>query len=561
MVTKGLAPINNGHEIISFSKSSKVGKAIKSIQDLPNMYEWYSEDPNKNHLGLMAFWDFQTTRPTGILDELLTTKAVLEVDGWNGKFSYDLPVDTDNGCYTTKDMSYQQHAGIDGDTFKIVLNKEFKTGDVLTADKQDGLQIIVDDSAPVVEVAEGYEHTVQLVSEDKSTYYLSALLGKGIEYFKVAHNIQGEYGTNFSGFEFADTQATMRCEFQLGAATGVEAYITGLADSKSFSGADAKSQEFLQLIEQEFGGNDIVTIADVGADGETPNIKTARIGATMEYLTLRELHKLTNSKLMWQAGGTVKNTNGVTRINEGLFKQMKRGTIYKYGRKGGITRQHLIDMGSYIFRSNVHLDEDKRELEFRAGKYAYQNILEIFDKEIMFQNAHLGATGMLGADRMLPNPVKGTDPTNLEYGLIRFTRVFIKGLGWLRIIHDKSLDVLDGGMDRRFRGDNPEGFAKTTYSVFVTDVANQRYSNNKQLPEGTKLIDNGYDGANIYLVKPQGQMTYWGTTRGRYDYRGGSNIVSSMKQIGQEFWAYNIMDIALLDPTRVLILELDENVA
>lgn len=559
MITKGLAPINNGNEVIAFTNKDKLGKAIKSIQDLPTMYDWYREDPDKRHLGLMKFWDYKTQRPTGILDELLTTKSVITVNGWDGKFTYDLPVETDRGCYTTKDMSYQIKAGISGDSFKIVLNKEFKTGDVLTYDKGRGQQITVVDEAPVVEVAEGYEHTVQLVDDNKGTWFTESFLNKGIQYFKVSHNIHGEYGTNFSGFEFGDEQATMRCEFQLGAASGVESYITGLADSKSFSGADAKSQDFIARATAEFQGNDIAVVSDVLGDGKTINPKTARIGATLEYFTLRELHRLTNSKLMWQAAGTIRNSNGVTRINEGLFKQMRRGTIYKYGRKGGITRQHLIDMGTYIFRNNPYLDEENRELEFRCGKYAYLNVLEIFNAEVQAQYGALGLAGLLGANNGIPNPIKGNDLTNLEMALVRFTRVFIKGLGWLRIVHDKSLDVIDEGMDRRVKGDNPEGFSSTTYSIFVSDVANQRYSNNKELPKGTKIVENGREDANIYLVKPEGEMTYWGTTRGRYDYQKASNITSSMKQLGQEFWAYNIMDIVMLDPSRVLILELDEN--
>lgn len=561
MITQGLPVLNNGNEMIAFTNKDKLGKAIRSVQDLPTMYDWYREDPDKRHLGLMKFWDYKTQRPSGILDELLTTKAVLTVNGWDGKFSYDLPVDADRGCYTTKDMSHQKKAGIDGDTFKVILNKEFKTGDVLTYDLQRGQQFTVVDDEPVIEVAEGFEHTVILVDNDKSTWFTESFLNKGIQYYKVSHNIHGEYGTNFSGFEYGDTQPTMRCEFQLGAATGVEAYITGLADSKQFSGMDAQSQSFIQRVATEFKGNDIAMIVDIGGDKATPNFKTARIGATLEYLTLRELHRLTNSKLMWQAAGEYKGSNGVTRINEGLFKQMRRGTIYKYGRKGGITRQHLIDMGTYIFRNNLYLDEELRELEFRCGKYAYLNVLEVFDKEFTAQYGALGLAGLLGANNGIPNPIKGNDLTNLELGLVRFTRVFIKGLGWLRVIHDKSLDVLDEGMDRRVKGDNPEGFAPTTYSIFISDVANQRYSNNKELPKGTKMVDGGRDDANIYLVKPEGEMTYWGTTRGRYDYQKSSNIISSMKQLGQEFWAYNIMDIHLLDPSRVLILELDDSVS
>jgi hypothetical protein len=94
--------------------------------------------------------------------------------------------------------------------------------------------------------------------------------------------------------------------------------------------------------------------------------------------------------------------------------------------------------------------------------------------------------------------------------------------------------------------------------MVIWDVDDQQYSNNKQLPKGAALVEGGNNGANIYLVKPQGEMTYWGTTNGRYDYRKAGDVMSSMKQIGQEFWAFNICDIHVRDLTRFVMIELDE---
>lgn len=565
MIAKGIQPLYNGHEVVAFTNKEALGKSIKSMQDLPSTYSWYREDPNKRHLGLKKFWDYKTTRPEGVLDELLNTKSVLEVNGWNGGFTHDLPVETKKGLYTTKDMSNQPYAGIDGSTFKAVFNKELSVGHIVTYDRYRGMQAIVVsegvDDAPK-QVVEGWEVTLQLVTNNKNYTFPKEFLAKGVSYTIVNGAVDGERGTKFVGFEFGESQETMRMSFQLGSATAVESYITGMADSKSFSGADLQSREFIDKVTSEFRGNDIMLIQEAYKQGEKFVRKgKPSLGATMEYLTLREAHRLTNNKLMWQSAATIRNTNGVVRLNEGLYKQMLRGSVRKYARKGGITKQHLEGMADYIYRHNPHLDEELRYMEFRCGKHSFRNVLEIFEKEVVAQLTAMSMAGLLGTERVIPNPVKGTKLNELSLASVRFVEVQIKGIGNLKIVHDKSLDVLEDGSDRRVKGDNADNLAPTAYSIFVLDVTDQRYSNNRELPKGTKLIEEGNSDSNIYLVKPEGEMTYWGTTNGRYDYRRSGDIISSMKQIGQEFWAFNIMDIVLLDPSRVLILELDERVA
>lgn len=562
MKQQGIEALHNGREVVMFTNSKTV-RSIQGHQDLPSMYSWYTEDPNKNHLGMMSLWEQKTTRPTGIIDELLKSKATIEVNGHDGKVSYDLPVEEFDGCQTVKDMSHQINPGIDGDTFKIVLNKAFTTGDVLTYDRMYGEQITVVDEEPVELVDGGFEHTVQLVTKDKNTWFLPANLQKGISYCKVSHNIQGERGTNYSNVDFPNQVGTMRVEFQLGAATGVEMYVTSMADAKSLDYATASSKNFLQKVVDQYQGNDMVIMADVirNAGGEaTPNWRTARIGSTLEWLTLQELQKLTNSKLLWQKGGEIRNTNGHTRMNEGLWHQMRRGTISKYAKRGGITRQHLLDAGAFIYRGNQFLPYEDRQLTFVCGREAFKNILDIFAEEVRLQNARLGGAGFLGDDRNIPNPVgNANDPMNLSYGLIRFTKVFIAGLGHLSIKHDPSLDVMGiDGVDRLHRGSNPDGLAPTTYSVMILDVASQEYSNNKQLPQGTKLIEEGNNKSNVYLVKPEGDMTYWGYSNGRYSLNKSGDILSSYKQRGSEFWCWNVMDILMIDPSRVYMIELDE---
>src|SRR5690606_26864795 len=143
MKQQSIPHVHNGNQVIMFTDKKKL-RSIEGKQDLPSLYAWYSEDPDKHHLGLMKMWNQKTVRTRGIFDNLLTSRSVLEVNGWDGAFTYDIPVEEVSGCYTTKDMSFQTKAGIDGDTFKIVLNRAFTVGDRLSCNVlTDGGQEIV----------------------------------------------------------------------------------------------------------------------------------------------------------------------------------------------------------------------------------------------------------------------------------------------------------------------------------------------------------------------------------------------------------------------------------
>lgn len=554
----------NGDSVIMFTDKKSVA-SIQGVADLPSLYSWYRENPDANHRGLMQLWGQQTVRKYGnnILRDLLLNKDVLEVNGWDGGFTYDLPINDFKGCYVTRDTSSQAFPGIDGNTFTLVLNKAYTTGDRLSYDKMNGQEVIVSGEVPVVAVAEGWEHTVTLVDNDKSTYFIPSYLAKGTQFFKVGHAVLGERGTNFSHFDLPDTVGSMRCEFRLGAFSGVEGYMTGMASSKSFSGGDAKSQAYLKMLQDEFGGNEYAILAPLklGAGGKrVPDLKNASLGATMEFLTMRELERITSERLMWGRAGTIRNSNGVTRLNEGLWHQLRRGKVDRYARPGGITRAHIKSLVDYIFRNNPYKQDVDRRVNLKAGKYAYQNILEIFSDEVNAQNAGLKTKGWLGDVNQIPSPVSGKDLWNLKYAPVRFTDVFLPGIGQVSIEEDTSLNMVEG-IDRMAGGMHPEGFSYTAYSVVVWDVDSQEYSNNKELPKGTSMIEGGNSKANIHLVKPKGEMTYWGSTNGRYDYRKAGDIMSSAKQIGQEFWAFMIADVHVDDLSRFAMLELEPSAA
>ncbi len=554
--------IYNGDQVIMFTGAKDV-KSIQGYQDLPSLYSWYKEDPDKHHLGMMNLWGQQAQTSYPIYRELLESKSVIEVNGFDGGFTYDIPVYDSKGCYTSRDMSSQPFPGLDGGSFKIVLSREYTTGDILSYDVEFGQQIVVSGDEPVAQMGDGFEHTVKLVDNDKETWFLAGNLAKGISYFKLNHVVLGEYGTNFSHVDMPDTVGQMRCEYTLGSLRGVEAYVTGAADAKSFGGAAATSKEYLRVLANEAEQlGEIAVMANVKMSGgkKMPDMRTARIGTTMEFLVHRELERLTAQALLFQKAGVIRDVNGanLTKLNEGLWHQLRRGKIIKYGRPGGITREHIKEAVEYIFRANPHKATVERRIKFKAGKQAYENILAIFKDEVASQNAGLNVANLLGSDRVLPkSPVSGTDLMNLTYNPVRFTNVYLPDIGYVEIEQDTSLDV-QPMVDRLAMGMHPERAAHTTYSLVIWDVADQKYSNNEDLPKGAKLMDGGNKGANIFLVKPEGEMTYWGSSKGRYDINKAGDIVSSHKQIGQEFWAWNSIGIFVKDLTKFIMIELDE---
>ena len=555
VIQKGQPTLFNGDQVIRFTSAKKV-KSIQGYQDLPSMEAWYKDDPMKNHLGLQRFFANQAGTPSGIFPELLSSKAVLEVNGVGGTFTYDVPMVEDDFVMTTRDLSHQVKPGIDSSTFKVALNREFTTGDILTNDAEFGQQFMVT-SEPVEAQGDSYIHTVTMVSSDKTEYFFSSNLAKGIQYFKLNHAILGEYGTNFSHVELPNTIGQMTCEFTLGDLRGVEAYVTGMADKKNFSGAAASSKEYLAKLEAEAQKmGELAVIMDVDQRTNRTIPSSARIGATMQFLVFRELERLTAQSLLFQRAGTYRSANGVVRLKEGLWHQLRRGKIIKYARPGGITKVQIKEAAEYVFRSNPYKRYEDRRLMFKCGLEALNNVLEIFSDEVNAQLDRLPQ--FMGADRNIPNPISGQSLQELKMDFVRFTEVYLPQIGYVKLEHDPNLDYTLM-QDRLSSGYNGNGRAHTTYSMVMWDVDDQQYSNNKDMPAGAKLVEGGLDSANVYLVKPEGEMTYWGTSYGRYSINKAADIVSSYKHIGQEFWAWNSCAIWVKDVTRFVMIELTES--
>ena len=281
---------------------------------------------------------------------------------------------------------------------------------------------------------------------------------------------------------------------------------------------------------------------------------TARIGATMQYLVFRELDRLTAQALLFQRPGTFRDNNGVVRLNEGLWHQLRRGKLIKYARPGGITKTHIKEAVDYIFKGNPYKEYKDRRVKFKLGLEAMNNVLEIFSDEVNAQLSRLPQ--FMGSDRNIPNPISGS-LHELKMDFVRFTEVYLPQIGHVKLEHDPNLDytIMQDRLSAGFHGNSR---AHTTYSMVIWDAEDQQYSNNAELPKGAKLVEGGNENANVFLVKPEGEMMYWGTSNGRYNMNKSADIVSSHKQIGQEFWAWNSCAIWVRDVTRFVMIELNE---
>jgi hypothetical protein len=556
VIQKGQGYNFNSDQIIMFT-DEKNAKAFTGSFDMPSMYGMYQEDPDKMHLGMQSFFLNQKMIPDSIFPELYQKKQVLEVDGFQGEFSYSIPIVRDNErCMTNRDYSWQIKPGIDEGKFKIGLNRKYNTGDILSNDPYRGQQIYITEEDVDMD-GDTFIHTATLSSNDKRMFFNPKNLISGIRYERIEQRTGGEFGTNYGAIDIDGKPSEMKLRFRLGGTRGIEAMYTGYADKRAFAGATQGSADFMNSLVQEAEDmGEIGLIFDKGTNGG--KMKLAGVASTAEFLVLRELEKVTATSLMFAQAAEIKTNNGHVIINEGLWNQLRRGYIIKYSRPGAITVSHIKEAVEYVFRSNPMKVED-REVTFKCGKQAYDNVLEIFSEEVSRQIANIAPFINSAGGSLLPKPViTSKDGTNQELVLdyIRFTGVFLAGIGRVYIEHDINLDLGYKMTDRFSKGFHKDGHAETTYSMVIWDAMDQQYSNNATVPQGTKLIEGGNSNANLYLIRPKGGMTYFGRENGRYDARKSSDIISSHKQMAQSFWAYNSVAVHLMDVSRFVMIEL-----
>ena len=560
----------NGDMIVQRTDKKTI-EAVGNHYDTNSLKAMYSKDTEAVNLGMIKLWTQGAHTSYPIYSGLLQNKQVLSVDNAQGNVDYEIAIKDSGKCVTVRDTSADYpFAGLEESVFRIVLNKKFEPGDILTPSfYKKGVQILVTDKngETVNQVVGGWSLPVVYMTQDRKASYDTQLLRSGREYMKTGQTTGGEYGTWYGGVDFGGSPTTLKMRFQLNNQAGHEFSMTGKAARGQLSGAanTMASEAFAEEADKygEFAMLTKATDLIPAKDGGYTYKKGAKVTVSSVFpLYLhREHHKVVAKQVLFQDAATFRGQNGneIVKLNEGIYKQMRRGKIITYGRPMGMTREDLAEAMEYLFQNNP-LPTHLREATFSCGKHMEQNFQAIYSDEINSQNA--GIQNWLGADRVLPkSPVSGTNLMELSYEGVRFTSVNIVGIGKVTVKHDPSLDYRPGE-DRFISGMHTGGLAHTTYSAVIWDTASQSSSNNRKMPQGAVLVEGGDSGANMYLVKPDGAMTTFGSEIGRVggDDIGYTDLVSSSRFQMRSWWIYSSVAGLVLDKSRFIIIELDESV-
>lgn len=561
ILTKNFPATVNGDTVIGFTDAKTIRHSLVE-HDLASLDDWYFEDPDKNHLGLLELFSNISNYPKPMYLGMIKRDAVINVNGINGKFRYDLPVENTYEVVTVEDTSLKYNKpGIDESLFEIVLNAQFTQGDILTYDVINGCMLMIaTDREPRME-GENWRYWCRLWGKSRAKYFPKDKLRAGIKYFKVS-NVLGEFSTQFSRVGGASKMGLMTCEFQLAGHRGVEGESTMYAGIKSLAYADKYTQSFLQraydqvrrLSETNEGAPvDYAIIASRDANGNI-NLANARVANTVSLFCLAELMKMEAYELMFMRGGAIKTHNGVLMKNEGLYHQLRRGFTIQYARPGGIKREHFMAAADYIFRGRTDLKIEDRRMKFKVGAKAYQNIIEIFRDEFYSQLSALAP--MLGTDRIIQNPVSG--PNNaLRLGTVTIESVVIPGIGNVTIEHEPSLDYVDM-VDRSQLVDGMVPL--TSYSCIMEDLTGAEWSNAYAgIPAGSEA-KLGNMNSNVFYVKPEGASMFWGYEQGRWSSRvGAGEILSSHSRMAEQFWCHSVSACWVKDVSKFVTIELMPN--
>jgi hypothetical protein len=521
-------------------------------------------DPMRNMIMLQNKWDERVPRKTSfassIYKKVVGSNAVLNVNGQDGSFKYKMAVETDNCFRTVEDTSDQSpdgYVGASGTSFRIVLNKKLSPFQTLTVDKAfSEMFLLVQENPEPAYVGNGYEHYVTLLGSelDKNLAYPVNLLKSDTIYQVASGSYIAELSEKLGIPHLPDSTNYMEAEFKLGSGQGYEHWFTGKADSYKLQTGytTADTQNYLQeLISQ---GMDDTSLAIIKATLSNGN-SIVSAADLLELLTIRTFNEKFNSSLMFMKAAKISTAKGVIEFNEGLWQQMRRGKIFTYNKKGGLTEADLSQVRNYVYKYNdSRIDETYLHIE--AGTELADNIERIIERHGLSQISNIAP--FLGAQALLPgsSPVSGTWDA-LVINPVQIKKAKVPGVGMLSVNRDATLDHIDGKIDNRLRGINPGGKDHTTYSGYIWDVEDQMFSSNGKLPEGTQAVGKEmYAKHNVYLVRPERNPIVWGRNTGRYSSRKASDIAASSNLMGEGFFIYGFGAMWMPDPSKFVMIEL-----
>lgn len=568
----------NSDEIVGFV-APQILKGVQGYLDKPTvfetMYSKYDEKSHIKHLGMLNLMGEANKVHLPMMHDLLKGNAVLEVaEGTRVQYDLPIPREPSDTAIVMVDTSTEEENGTlyAGVPFKVILDRPFTAGDILKPNPTGGFQVRVSNDEDVEPYGGGaWLHYVIYDGNGKSkNVFPKQFLKEGMPFFKIGHK-NGEYGTQFSTISSsASMPSHMTLEWTPSSVTTVETAITRKAALMSTNGATQISNSMSERLNDmlnDFGGFDkrgafITTDLVKGADGkQNLDGRKMKVSTTLEYLAMVELHKMEAWTNMFAEAQVVHGDEGVIKINDGLWRQLRNGTIIEYTRPGGITLSDLAEASAKVY-GNLSVPINQRHLVFKGGEQAVLNGIQINQKHAdnFLSNRVIQ---LKGADSLLDKNKEIITGDNLNdltlHSDIKFSEVFLPGVGYCRFDHDPSFDWNTGTTNYKASGFAGKAKNKNTYTLILDSATTKSGDVSKKI-RGAGLIEGGDNNSTVYMVQPEGTpYVTWGKEQGRMnDGAKFRDVRSSSKYMAQNFWAIIDTDVLLLDTTKAVIIELKD---
>jgi hypothetical protein len=462
-------------------------------------------------------------------------KNVIMVDNARGEYKWQIPVAQDLPYFLEDIESGNTTKGIDGQTFKIKINKRsFGHGDIITYDKYNGVEMYIT-ADDVIPAGDGFIYTVQLVNNDNNKYLDNKYITTGTKVFRKG-SARGEYGERFS--DIGNVSAGFREFYNYvgGAEAHVHYSISSRADLMMKGGMRADGtipviemwRNFDKTLDPSI--TNLETMAEkMGRDYVKKAYANGQLSrsflTTLEAAHLTKIANDIETYLMWGQGGRIKQDGpDDIRLSVGLWKQLDNSYKRIYNR-GSFNLDLFKSEIFNFFNGRVEFQgpEPNRSLIVQTGMGGMKLVNEAIKREAvnsgLVLNAHeLGAVTGKGMD--------------LNFGFA-YTSYVIPFLANVKF-------VLNPAFDNVHTNDieNPiiDGFPLSSYNFIIFDIT-----------------DNTND--NIFLLKLSwDNQLKWFYQNGTMDYMGRTQGFQSSGNFNgyRVFMTQTMPAIWVKDPTKVL---------
>ena len=464
-------------------------------------------------------------------------KNTIMVDNARGEYKWQTPIAQDLPYSLGKiDTLTDTTRGVDGQTFKILLNKRtFGHGDIITYDKYNGLEMYItaDDILPS---GDGFVYTVQLVNNNNTQALADKYLVSGTKFFRKG-SARGEYGERFSDLT-TGTGFREFYNFVGGAEAHVHYTISSRADLMLKGGMNADGTipvtEIWRTYDQDVDPSvsSLESMVEImGADYVKRAFDNGNLSRTfltnMEAAHLNKIASDIETYLMWGHGGRVKQDGpDDIRMSVGLWKQLDNSYKRIYNKSSFSLDMFKTELYNF-YQGKVELEgpDPKRTLIVQTGIGG----MKLVNDAIATEAAGLGSAYVTNTDAL--GMVSGS-PMDLGFGYA-FTSYVIPFLANVRFVLNPAFDNLHTNDI-----ENPliDGRPLSSYSFIIFDVTESGNDN-------IHLLKLSWDNALKWFYQ-NGTMDYMGRTQGFASSGNFNGYRVMMTQTMPAIW--------VKDPTKVL---------